>query len=244
VAEKLESINEQLNKITEADKEMSKNLDKKIDDINNKLDEIHKMNEKSQTYSDIINSTEHLPSNSNLARQNNQKKPLTADVIIVKSKINSQPSSKTELEIKSLLRKHNVMIPVDFQPISRGGCVIKIQKNEKVIELFEQLNKLASENYEFKVPSKKYPRIKISNVRQKYDTAEQIKSEMCILNSFINEDDNISLVRRSEFNNKFSYVLELNPKTFLKVIDHEHINLDYNSFKVKEHIYILRCLKC
>jgi hypothetical protein len=166
-------------------------------------------------------------------------------VVIVRPKNLEQKCIDTKKEIKAKINPTD--LPVNGLRNAARGCVVIEVKDKQSTEVVRQkAAETLGDEYEVVVAKTKNPRVKIIGV---YDSAskEALISSIRSQNSFISEEDTIEVIkidksRRHE--NSYNIVIELDPRTYGKVMEQSRLNIGWNRCRVIDHIYVLRCFKC
>jgi hypothetical protein len=172
-------------------------------------------------------------------------------VMIVKPKNKNQRNDQTKSDLKNMLNPNDT--PINGLINAKDGSVIlKCKKKEDINKIKQIVESTLSDNYEAKIPVSKNPRLKIVGLNEKPSNNEEIIETLKRQNEEFFDDScelkivNVLEMKNFKGKNYFNLIIEVNPKTYRKVMQNEgvKINFDFNRCKVFDALHVRRCVKC
>lgn len=192
-------------------------------------------------------------SESNNANNNNRIKTFARVVresmkpsIVVKPKKAGRNSKETFDEIKSKVSYRDIEA-CGVRNVHGGGLLINCESNSATIKLKQMVEKELGDKYEVKLPSIAKPRLKIVNATNDLSESE-IPNEIRAQNNWIDETAEIGvkaiLKKKKSVYGEVDIIIEIDNKTYDKMMTTRRLNLGWKRCNVVEHIHVTRCFKC
>lgn len=156
-------------------------------------------------------------------------------------------SSETEKTVRSALNLMKINTGVTkLKHVNSGGVFLGARNEDDLKKLELEAANVLGNNFQVYVPKPRHPKVVIRGIDKEYNY-ENLVEEIKQTNPGFDTEDSIKVVhhRQTKDRNetKWMYFLEVNGRTFRKIVD-KHLNIDFNSYIVREFVDVLRCFKC
>jgi hypothetical protein len=201
---------------------------KQMSDLNEKLDKMH-VNETSrkETYAEKVKLQKNDP------------------IIIVRPRDVEQRCVKTRNEIKAKIDPAS--LPVNgLRNAAKGSVIIEVKDKESTEIVKKKTEETLGVDYTVEIVKAKNPRIKIMGVYDK-TTKEDLLTSIRSQNDCISEDATVEIIKidkSRKFKDNYNIIVEIDPKTYGKIMEVNKLNIGWNRCRVLDHIYVIRCFKC
>lgn len=165
--------------------------------------------------------------------------------VLIRPKNNTQKSSATLDEIKSI---GSDVIVRDVRNVNGGGIMLTCETANDTMKVKQLVQQRANDKYNVELPAIKMPRIKIVNVCESFTDVELV-NEIKLKNELVrNGKIEIKKVHTKKKDNGTRQVndiiAEVDCVTFDALIKMKRICIGWHSYDVAEHLYLKRCFKC
>lgn len=155
------------------------------------------------------------------------------EAVVIKPKKN-QGSDVTRSEMNGkLLIPHSVNIS-GVKNIPKGGVVINCNNQSDVKIIEDEVNKKMGEEYSVYVPTKRNPKIKVTNISENLSEAE-ISENIKMHNEFM-KSSTLKIIKVYENKKMKNYgaIIEIDPVSFNEVIERKKLRIGLNICNVME----------
>lgn len=219
-------------------KEFRLTTDKKMDDIQEKLNSIEKIiesikpAESATKYADVLTINKRVPKISNIP------------TISIKPK-KTQSSQTTKMHLKARINPADANVSIrSIQDIKNGAVLLKLNSQSDSDKMKTLLTNEISDEYEIRVMTRRKPKIKIIGADKSYDSKE-LKEALIKQNHWIDMADVMDVkYAKQEKNKKWTLYVEVNGKTYEKCMERKFINIGWDTSNIYEDFSILRCYNC
>lgn len=209
---------------------------KEIEKVSSKLDEVKQSldnNPRTMSYAEIVSGA---------------TRSTTKTVgMIIKPKENNINSVDTEKTIRTSINLLKINTGVTkIKHVQNGGVFVGARNSSDLLKLRQETEKVMGNGYDVYIPKFRRPKVVIRGVQKEYNY-DDFRNELIGTNPGFDDDDALKVVHHKQIklNNvtKWMYFIEVSGRTFDKIVD-RYLNLDFNSYLVREYVDVLRCYKC
>lgn len=169
----------------------------------------------------------------------------TAPTIIITPKDPDQSSSSTKSQIYKNIDpvKENVIIK-KVKNVNNGGIAVQCENGKDLKEL---ITSKLGDGYDVKMVNPLNPRIRISGFTEKIDTdvfADMFKAQNP---DVLHSQSHLKVLAISPFrknSNLYQASCEVDAKTYINLMEHNHVIIGYDYCKVYDAIEVRRCFNC
>lgn len=230
-----------------AEKKLTSKLEKKLDEMNEKISQLCEENHQKMTFAEAakLSSIQSNNTKFSIIRPKVDK----SNGVIVKPKKNSGNDENVVDVVKRKLDLVKIGVGVSsLKPINNGGCFLGTLSKEDTSKVERELISQLGENYEISKPATLQPQLIITGVERDYDQ-QQLKDEIIKTNFGFTDEDDIKVHHKrlmrnnNEGKEKWLYILQAPEQTFSK-LHNKSILVDFNHHFVREYLSVTRCYNC
>lgn len=167
------------------------------------------------------------------------------EVVLIQPKTNQ--SSETTREIcKAITKPVELKVGVTgIWNLQKGGRAIKCSSSNEVKKIENEAKKALGQDYNVRVPPLYQPCIKIVGMKEKIEDELVLHCLKSQNKDSIGENSVVKVLKNRKIREgKVIAVVEMDPESFRKIIKVGKVNIEWQRYKVYEHLNIVRCFKC
>ncbi|XP_050507147.1 uncharacterized protein LOC126884883 [Diabrotica virgifera virgifera] len=165
-------------------------------------------------------------------------------VLLIRSTNQNITNVQVDSDIKSKINLSSTKATVDSTKLVRNGVLINCSNAMSLEKLKECLTKQLGNTYSVTEPKKLNPRLMIRGVNAASLETTSFLQDLITLNDLnVNEDD-IKIVTKVKFKERFNVVLEVSPALYKAVIERGFLYIGWLKCYVSEHVNIVKCFQC
>uniref|UniRef100_A0A6P7GYQ1 Uncharacterized protein LOC114342309 n=1 Tax=Diabrotica virgifera virgifera TaxID=50390 RepID=A0A6P7GYQ1_DIAVI len=160
-------------------------------------------------------------------------------VLLVRSTNQNITNVQVDSDIKSKINLSSTKATVDSTKLVKNGVLINCSNATSLEKLKECLTKQLGNTYSVTEPKKLNPRLIIRGV----NAASLEKTSFLQYLITVNEDD-IKIVTKVKFKERFNVVLEVSPALYKAVIERGFLYIGWLKCYISEHVNIVKWFQC
>lgn len=172
------------------------------------------------------------------------------EVIVIKPKDKNKGSSSTKKAIEEQIDPKSIGAEVSkIKFVREGGIAISCTGRDDITNISNSIRDKMSRDYEIKVPEKKNPRLKITNIEKKLMQNYDTLIESIILQNGITTEENQRVMkvlstyedRRRKLN---VAIVEVDEVTYSQISRRDVLHIGWRRCRYFDHVNIIQCFKC
>lgn len=159
-----------------------------------------------------------------------------------------QPKTKQKCSAtRAMLDEKNIPKQIEIQSVKNlpnGGVKIQCKSGSELLKLHEDAVKELSEDYTIIMPKMRNPKIRVTNMSEKYSEMNIIEC-MKKQNELIKDADmKVLHVFYVKYNETYGAIIEVDGKSFDVLMKENKVSIGTDVCNVTESLSVLRCFKC